>query len=164
MGHIVRVFHVGSQVIGREHRRDEFETGNPKNPGPGFGAAAYTDVKPYKLIRNQQGQAVDLSGNLVNEALVDWFLQDEDVEYPAGEAKVDANWMPLEVWSCPNPQAPRNQRVCAFDGVKLAAIREKRKNRAVGAGGRIDALRAKLVADTITEGEIREMLRLERNL
>lgn len=153
MGHTVRVFHIGSVVIGREHRRDEFETGDSKNPSPGLGAAAYTDANTSAGMPK-----TDLAGNPVNPALVEWFVHDEDHEYEAGKPKTDANWMPLEVWSCANPDAPRAQRICSFDLPKLALIRQKPINQAAK-----QARMAELLAiprSDWTAAQMREILQL----
>ena len=126
----VRVYHVGSTITAREHRRDEMETGDLANLGPGLGEAAYTH------------------GNVMAEhAGETWFIIDlEDVLDDKGE-------IPWEAITVINPtQTPPARRV----SIDPAICNERRAHwKAVtpGAGGRFDTLSAKAQTGPLTPDE-----------
>lgn len=86
---------------------------------------------------------------------LDWIVTDIANSYDAnGEIPFEA----LRV------TGPAGGEALGADSTEAARIRQQWHDRKVGTGGRRDELLGKLAADTITDAEQRELLRLERGL
>lgn len=88
----------------------------------------------------------------------DWFVDDIN-KFHDGEGAI-----PWEAISVTNPEAAKEQRQIGVDGTITIAARQHAKNATRGAQGRLDELTDKLQNDTISDAELRELLKLERGL
>lgn len=113
----------------------------------------------HRADEYELGAAAYTNDNLIPKHIgLSWFVQDIAV-FDDAEGLI-----PWEALSVSNPSAPSDQRTVSIDVGISDSERQKIKDQTRGAGGMRDSLELKLRDNTITDAEIRDLLRLERGL